>query len=169
MTYDPFQNQNNAALGVYAGAGNPFLTPFTAMQTSAIHPSLINPYVNHAQAGLWQNPLLHAGLQNGFAQNPYVQQLAAQQLAQHILAQQAAQQLAALNQQTGFYGQGGPIGITGQTGMPFGQMAPQSWVGQAGQAGGGQANAILLAQLTARALQAQGLAQGLTPGVGFPL
>jgi hypothetical protein len=42
-------------------------------------------------------------------------------------------------------------------------LAPQSWVGQAGQMGIGQTNPVLLAHLTARALQAQGFA----PGVGF--
>jgi hypothetical protein len=223
MTYDPFQN--NAALGAYTGAGNPFYSPLTAMQTSAITPSFVNPslvnqgapwnpmtgyqgipqsiwpqsisagQVGYAQPGLLQNPLLqnplmfaghHGGVHNGITHNPYAQQLAiqqqlaVQQLVQQIVAQQqaqqaVAQQLAALSQPQGFYGQTGQIGITGQQGVPFGQnvspftqLAPQSWVGQAGQQGG-QANAVLLAQLTARALQAQGLNPGLAPGISFPV
>jgi hypothetical protein len=209
MTYDPFQTnsfQNNPMFGAYTGAGNPLYSPLTAMQTSAINPSLVNPLFNqgtawnplngyqgvpqsiypqsnpmgqggYAQPTLWQNPLLLAGLQqggfqNGITHNPLAQQLAVQQLAahqimQHIIAQQAqqaaAQQLAGLGQQNGFYGQNGQIGITGQQGppfgqnaSPFGQLAPQSWVGQQAGQTGSPANAVLLAQLTARALQAQG-------------
>jgi hypothetical protein len=134
-------------------------------------------------------------LQNG-AQNPFLQQLVAQQLAQHIVAQQlAAQQIAAqqvaaqLGQQTGGYlpfsqiglqgspfgqsgfgqtgyGQGG-FGQTGYSQSGYGQMAPQSWVGQAGVPGAAQTNPVLLAQLTARAFQAQGLNPTLNPGAGF--
>jgi hypothetical protein len=219
MTYDPFQT--NATFGAYTGAGNPFNSPLTAMQTSAINPSLFNQGAfnqgtswnplngyqgvpqsiypqpgspqwsqagqgGYAQPALWQNPLLLAGLQqggfqNGITHNPLaqqlaVQQLAAQQIMQHIIAQHAqqaaAQQLAALGQQNGFYygpsggqsgGQNGQIGVNGQQGLPFGQnvspfgqLAPQSWVGQQTGQMGGQANAVLLAQMTARALQAQG-------------
>jgi hypothetical protein len=204
MTYDPFQS--NAALGAYAGAGSPFYSPLTAMQTSAINPYAINPYavnpslVNQAvpwnplngyqgipqsiqpqwmgygQPTPWQNPLQFAGLQqgglqNGITHNAYAQQLAAQQLAaqqlaQHIVAQQqAAQQLAALGQQNGGFGQN--ISPFGQTG--FSQMAPQSWVGQQAGQGGGPAHALLLAHLTARALQGQGFNPGLTQGASFPV
>lgn len=139
------------------------------------------------QTALWQNPLLQTGFQNGYAQSPFVHplaaqhaayHLAAQQLAQHLLAQQfAAQQLAAQqlgmqtllgNQQNGMYSPLGQIGMGGQSISPLGQtgvpLAPQSWVGPAGQQQSGvPANPILLAHLTARALQAQ----GLNPGIGF--
>ena len=161
--------------------------PLTAYQGNPQYGG-INPQSQFSpQAALWQNPLLLAALQNGGSQNlvihPFAaqqiaaQQLAAQQLAQHIVAQQlATQQIAAqqfglqpplVNQQSGLYPQIGQIGLNGQPMQPFGQigmpLAPQSWVGQAGQPGGGQTNPVLLAQLTARALQAQGFA----PGVGF--
>jgi hypothetical protein len=144
------------------------------------------------QGGLQQGGLQQGGLQQGISPHSHLHQLA-QQLAQQIVAQQlAAQQIAAqqspfgaqqaqfglqpslLNQQglmqpqvgqIGFGGQG--ISPFGQSGSPFNQigmpLAPQSWVGQAGQMGIGQTNPVLLAHLTARALQAQGFA----PGVGF--
>jgi hypothetical protein len=136
------------------------------------------------QTALLQNPLLMGGLQPGVlqigAQNPFLQQLVAQQLAQHIVAQQlAAQQVAAqLGQQTGAYLPFGQIGLQGspfgqsgfgQTGYGqsgYGQMAPQSWVGPAGVPGIAQANPVLLAQLTARAFQAQGLNPTFNPA-GF--
>jgi hypothetical protein len=193
MTYDPFQF--NAALGANAGIANPFHTPFTALQNSAINPQTVNPATGwnpgipqivaggqfghpginaFPQTALFQNPSLMSGLQPGVLQNspqnPFVQQLAAQ-LAQHILAQQlAAQQIAAqLGQQTGAQLPFGQIGLQGspygQNG--YGQMAPQSWVGQGGVPGVAQANPILLAQLTARAMQAQGFSPPLNPGAGF--
>jgi len=178
MTYDPFQTY--ATLGGYSGINNtnPFQTPFNfnGMQNPATNPA----------AAYWQNPLLPAGLQQGISPHALIQQLAAQQLAQQIVAQQlAAQQIAAqqapfglqaslLNQQGLMHPQVGQIGFGGQGISPFGQpgspfnqigmpLAPQSWVGQAGQLGLGQTNPVLLAHLTARALQAQ----GITPGVGF--
>jgi hypothetical protein len=178
MTYDPYQSYaiQNYAMNP-AAAWNP-LTAFQGQPGySAFNPQLqFNP-----QYG--QNPLLTAGLNptglnHGASYHSLLQQLAAQQLAAQQLAQQIiAQQLAAqpmVAQQGGLYPQAGQIGFGGQAfqglgqpGSPFHQMgvplAPQSWVGQAGQLGGGQANPILLAQLTARALQAQGIA----PGVGF--
>jgi hypothetical protein len=199
MTYDPFQF--NATLGANAGIANPFHTPFTALQTSAINPQTVNPATGwnpgipqivaggqfghpginaFPQTALFHNPLLISGLQPGVlqnsVQNPFVQQLAVQQLAQHILSQQlaaqqiAAQQMAAqLGQQTGAQLPFGQIGLQGspygQNG--YGQMAPQSWVGQGGVPGVAQANPVLLAQLTARAMQAQGLSPTLNPGAGF--
>jgi hypothetical protein len=175
MTYDPYQTY--ATLGGYSGINNPFQTPFN------------NAY--QPQSAYWQNPLLPAGLQQGGLQqgiSPHslLQQLAAQQLAQQIVAQQlAAQQIAAqqipfglqpslLNQQGLMHPQVGQIGFGGQGSSSFGQpgspfnqiggpLAPQSWVGQAGQLGIAQTNPLLLAHLTARALQAQ----GFTPGMGF--
>lgn len=206
MTYDPFQTY--ATLGAYSGIGNPFQTPFNAIQTSSINPVTpwnplgayqFQPGYNampfNPQTQYWQNPLLPAGLQHGGSHHHLLQQLAAHQLAQQMIAQQlAAQQIAAqqsilgqpfggqqfgsqpLNpyQQTGFYPQVGQIGFAGYGMSPFGQpgspfnqigspLPPQSWVGQAGQLGAAQTNPVLLAQLTARALQAQGIA----PGVGL--
>ena len=125
-----------------------------------------------SQQGISQNPLFQGG---GLMQNPIAQQILAQQLqqaiaqqiAQHLAQQAAAQQLAVLAQQSWLYGQQGSPGATagmipGQYGgNPFGQLAPQNWVGQGGQ----QVPGIgLLNPLTARALQSQ----GLTPGVSFP-
>lgn len=189
--HDPFQTY--ATLGAYSGIGNPFQTPFTSMQGSAFNPTAAwNPLTGYQQqlgyggsqfnphTAYLQNPLLLAGLQHNIGYNPILQQLAAQHLAQQIIAQQvAAQQLAAQQLasqhgglfpqvgQIGFGGQGQGMSPYGQFGSPFGQigtqLAPQSWVGQAGQLGVGQTNPVLLAQLTARALQAQ----GITPGIGF--
>jgi len=179
MTYDPYQTY--ATLGGYSGINNPFQTPFnTAYQPQSAYWQ--NPLL---PAGLQQN-----GLQQGVSPHSLLQQLAAQQLAQQIVAQQlAAQQIAAqqnpfgqpfglqpalLNQQGQIHPQLGQIGFGGQGISPFGQpgsplnqigvpLAPQSWVGQGGQFGFAQTNPVLLAHLTARALQAQGIA----PGVGF--
>lgn len=175
---DPFQTY--ATLGAYSGVGNPFQNPFTSMQFNPA--TAWNPLTAYQQqpgysgiqfnpqAAYLQNPLLSAGLQHNIGYNPILQQLAAHQLAQQIIAQQIAAQQAGLLQQVGqigFGGQGQGLSPYGQFGSPFGQMgtqlAPQSWVGQAGQLGIGQTNPILLAQLTARALQAQ----GISPGVGF--
>jgi len=180
MTYDPFQSY--ATLGGYSGINNPFQTPFN---NNAYQPQSAywqNPLL---PAGLQQQ----AGLQQGISPHSLLHQLA-QQLAQQIVAQQlAAQQIAAqqnpfgqpfglqpalLNQQGLMHPQVGQIGFGGQGISPFGQpgaslnqigmpLAPQSWVGQGGQFGLGQTNPVLLAHLTARALQAQGMA----PGVGF--
>ena len=184
--HDPFQTY--ATLGAYSGIGNPFQTPFTSMQGSAFNPTAAwNPLTGYQhqagygglqfnpQTAYLQNPLLLAGLQPNIGYNPILQHLAAHQLAQQIIAQQmSAQQLVAHQGglypqvgQIGFGGQGQGLSPYGQLGSPFGQigtqLAPQSWVGQAGQFGVGQTNPILLAQLTARALQSQ----GITPGVGF--
>jgi len=168
MTYDPYQTY--ATLGGYSGIGNPFQTPFNAIQNPALNSAAAwNPFTGYQPQTHWQ----------GVSPHSLVQQLAAQQLAQQIVAQQlAAQQIAAqqnpfgqpfglqpalLNQQGPMQPQLGQIGFGGQ-GNPFGvPLAPQSWVGQGGQFGPGQTNPVLLAQLTARALQAQ----GITPGVGY--
>jgi hypothetical protein len=152
MTYDPFQF--NAALGANAGIANPFHTPFTALQNSAINPQTVNaatgwnpgipqivaggqfghPGINaFPQTALFHNPLLMSGLQPGILQNslqnPLVQQLAAQQLAQHILAQQlAAQQMAAQSgQQTQL-----PFGQIGLQDLPTARMAMARWRHKAG-------------------------------------
>jgi hypothetical protein len=188
MTYDPYQAY--ATPGGYAGIGNPFQTPFNPMQNSGINSAAAwNPLTAYQpQPAYLQNPLTFAGFQQGISQpgvSPHsvLHQLAAQQLAQQIVAQQlAAQQIAAqqnpygqqfglqpslFNQQGLMHPQVGQFGFGGQPGSPFNQigvpLAPQSWVGQASQLGFGQANPVLLAQLTARALQAQGIA----PGAGY--
>jgi len=169
MTYDPLQSY--AGSGAYTGIGN----PFNATQFSLINPAAAwNPLtayqgnpnsitLGHPQAALWQNPLFVAqqiGAQQAAAQQ-LAQQVVAQQVAQHIAQQLVAQQL---NQAAGYplAGQFGPNGQSpfGQIGMP---LAPQSWVGQAGQPGNGQTHPVLLAHLAARALQAQ----GFVPGAGF--
>ena len=177
---NPFQTPFNLN-----GMQNPAINPAAAWSPVAPYQPQSGYWQNPLLAGLQQ-----AGLQQGISPHSLLQQLA-QQLAQQIVAQQlAAQQIAAqqapfglqpslLNQQGIMYPQVGypqvgQIGFGGQGTSPFGQpgypfnqigmpLAPQSWVGQAGQAGLGQTNPALLAHLTARALQAQGIA----PGVGF--
>jgi hypothetical protein len=193
VTYDPYQTYATLGgyAGINNPFQTPF--NFNGIQNPAINPAAAwNPFTAYQpQSASWQNPLLLAGLQQGGLQqgiSPYslLQQLAAQQLAQQIVAQQlAAQQIASqqtpfglqpslLNQQALMHPQVGQIGFGGPGISPFGQpsspfnqigtpLAPQSWVGQAGQLGFGQTNPVLLAHLTARALQAQGIA----PGVGF--
>jgi hypothetical protein len=179
MTYDPLQSY--AGSGAYTGIGNPFnTTQFSPINPAAAWNPLTayqgNPNsitLGHPQAALWQNPLFVAqqiGAQQAAAQQ-LAQHVVAQQVAQHIAQQLVAQQLGAqqLNQ-AGAYPQAGQFGPNGQYGQsisPFGQigmpLAPQSWVGQAGQPGNGQANPLLLAHFAARALQAQ----GFVPGAGF--
>jgi hypothetical protein len=177
MNFDPLQN--TATLGAQSGIGNPF-------QTSPFQSQMGNPYgYGGITSQLLQNPLAYGGLQQGISQNPLLQngllqnpiaqqilaqqlqQAIAQQVAHHLAQQAAAQQLAVIAQQNWLYGQQGTPGTTagmipGQYGgNPFGQLAPQSWVGQGGQ----QVPGIgLLNPLTARALQSQGFA----PGVNFP-
>ena len=125
----------------------------------------INPQSQYPQwPGL--SPVV-AGFQNG-SQNPlllHAQQLAAQQLAAQYGAfggQQIGLQPAQFNPQPSQYPHiGHHIPPFALTGSPYGSqigypLAPQSWVGQA--------NPVLLSQLTARALQAQ----GFPPGPGFP-
>ncbi len=173
----PFNTMQNP--GINSGTG---WNSLAAYQTQPAY--LQNPLV---PAGLQQSGLQQAGLQAGFSPHSLLQQLAAQQLAQQIVAQHlAAQQIASqqnpygqpfglqpspFNQQGLTHLQAGQIGFGGQGISPFGQpgspfnqtgvpLAPQSWVGQAGQLGFGQNNPMLVAQLTARALQAQGIAPG---------
>lgn len=115
-------------------------------------------------AALLQNPLITAGLQAQLGQQsqygqqlPFGQPQFGQQLPfgqQPQFGQQPHSLYSQLGQIGGLgFGQGGPgAGI----GYP---LAPQSWVGQAGQWSGqgyGQVHP-LLAQLTARAYQGQGL------------
>jgi hypothetical protein len=151
--FSPFGQQGYPGIG-YGGLNpqqqfgqtqNPFLQhtlPGIGMQ---------NPW---ATAGL-QNPLIHSVLQNPLLQNPLLQspvtnpiqaQIHAQLIAQQVAQQLAAQQLAAqhLAQQLGFQpygmhpqGLASPFGQTGQWGQGPSQLAPQSWVGQGGQFGGG--------------------------------
>jgi hypothetical protein len=98
MTHDPMQTYST--LGAYPGVTNPFGLPYTALQTSGIHPAAINPlaagigyspvlqgggYSPFGQQGFgihpqllqnpWvQNPLIYAGLQNPLGlQNPIMQ------------------------------------------------------------------------------------------------
>ncbi len=179
---NPFQTPFNSN-GMQNPAINPAAAwnPFAAYQPQSAYWQ--NPLL---LAGLQQPGLQQPGLQQGNSPHSLLQQLAAQQLAQQIVAQQlAAQQIAAqqipfglqpslLNQQGLMHPQVGQIGFGGQSSSSFGQpgspfnqiggpLAPQSWVGQAGQLGIAQTNPLLLAHLTARALQAQ----GFTPGMGF--
>jgi hypothetical protein len=184
---NPFQTPFN-----FNGIQNPAINPAAAWNPVTAYQQQPAYWQNPLLlAGLQQTGLQQPGLQQGMSPHSLLhqlaaQQLAAQQLAQQIVAQQlAAQQIAAqqapfglqhslLNQQGLMYPQVGQIGFGGQGISPFGQpgypfnqngmpLAPQSWVGQAGQVGLGQTNPVLLAHLTARALQAQGIA----PGVGF--
>ena len=142
MTYDPYQTYATpyATPGGYAGIGNPFQTHSAAVW---------NPLTAYQpQPAYLQNPLIFAGLQQG-SPHALLQQLAAQQLAQQIVAQQLAAQQNPYGQpfgpQQGMpHPQFGQIGFAGQGNSPFGQpgspfnqigvpLAPQSWVGQAGQ------------------------------------
>jgi hypothetical protein len=118
------------------------------------------------QIAAQQNPY---GQQSPYGQQPFGLQPS---LFNQQGFQQGLQQGPMMHPQAGQFGVGGqgisPFGQ--QPGSPFSQvgapLAPQSWVGQAGQVGFGLNNPILLAQLTARALQAQGM-QGMTPGAGY--
>ena len=174
----PFSTMQNSGINS-AAAWNPLAAYQSPFQPQPGY--LQNPLI---LAGLQQAGLQQTGLQTGVSPHSLLQQLAAQQLAQQIVAQQlAAQQIAAqqnpygqpfglqpslLNQQSLMHPQMAQgISPFGQPGAPFSQigvpLAPQSWVGQASQLGFGQNNPVLLAQLTARALQAQGIA----PGAGY--
>jgi hypothetical protein len=100
--------------------------------------ALQNPIV----AALLANPLIAAGLHSQFGQQP----------------QQFGQQPQSLYSQFGQVG-GSPFGPAGPSAGVGYPLAPQSWVGQGGQLGGGQPYGQihpLLAQVTARALQGQG-------------
>jgi hypothetical protein len=186
MTYDPYQTYLTP--GGYAGIGNPFQTPFNPMQNHGIGSAAWNPLAAYQPQPAY---LQNAGVSpHSLLQQLAAQQLAQQIVAQHLAAQQLAQQQnpygqpfglqpSLLNQpglmqqqqqqpqigQIGFGAQG--ISPFGQPGSPFNQigvpLAPQSWVGQTAPLGFGQTNPVLLAQLTARALQAQ----GIVPGSGY--
>lgn len=171
--YNP-QSQFSPYMMSHLAGQNPLL------QAGLQNPMLQNPLLQNAMS----NPFVAQQLaaQQIAAQQLAAQQYAAQQAAQqYAVAQQlAAQQQGLYPQQQGFYPQQGlypqigHIGLAGQQigqpqigqpGSPFGQnvspfgqtgfpLAPQSWVGQAGQFGaqfgGGQVNPFLLAQLTGR-------------------
>jgi hypothetical protein len=84
---------------------------------------------NPMVAALLSNPLIAAGIQSQFGQQPQFGQFGGSP-----------------------FGQGGPVAGNGYP------LAPQSWVGQAGQLGGqayGQIHPLVAAHLTARALQGQ--------------
>jgi hypothetical protein len=185
---NPFQTQINPLQGL---GTNPSAVwnPLTAYQQSGYIGSPFNPqtalWQNPAIFTGLQHGAHHQVLQQlaqQVAAQHMVQQIVAQQLAQQLAQQIASQQLNPFGQSYGFqsslgnpqsslYPQIGQIGFSGHGINPFGSpfnqtgvpLAPQSWVGQAGQFGVGQASPVLLAQLTARALQAQ----GMPPGVGF--
>jgi len=185
----PFQGQQVYAGGANYGGGFPQLQYPQLQYPQLQYPqaaSLQNPLLQGGpqNGGSYLHPLAVQQIvaQQIAAQQIAAQQLAAQQLAihhltQHLAAQQyGLQQPTQPGQQIGQYPQLGQIGLSGQQVSPYGQqtspfgqiglpLAPQSWVGKGGQLGGGQPHPALLAQLTARALQAQ----GLTPGVGFQI
>jgi hypothetical protein len=154
--------QAQSSLGTY-GTMNPFTAPYGSLQQTAfnpqaaINPAAFNPPVGVAQTGV---PNYSA-----IAQQQQLQQLAAILAAQGaipqvfggsaqnnpwqnplvnpILAQQLAQQAASAYGQPP-YAQIGPA-FGQQNNLPFAQMpfaqtgyqlAPQSWVGQAGPFGG---------------------------------
>jgi hypothetical protein len=185
--FNPMQNPAISSAGVW----NP-LTAYQPQPAYLQSPQILGGLQQAGfQPGV--SPHSHLHLQQQLAAQQLAQQIIAQQLAAQQIAaqqnpygqnlygqQQFGWQPSLLNQQ-GFqqgpmmmHPQVGQIGVGqqgispfGQTGSPFNQvgvpLAPQSWVGQAGQVGFGLNNPILLAQLTARALQAQ----GMTPGVGY--
>jgi hypothetical protein len=154
------------------------------------NPLLQNPFVAGLQNPLqqqWQHPFLqqHPLLQQHLQQH----QLLQHQLLQHaiqaqIQAQLAAQQLAQLAaQQVGmqpFGGQSQQISPFAQTGSPYGHLggqfgqvggpwgqgvsplAPQTWIGQGGQFGGGYGQIHPLAHLGAHQY-----IPGMTPWSGI--
>jgi hypothetical protein len=157
-----------AALGI--SPGNPTtINPITGVpqagqQGFGLHPA--QSFINSQQLQL---AALAAGLQNpivaALLSNPLIAAGLHPQLGQPQQFGQQPQQFGQPQQQFGQPQQFGQIG-----GSPYGQvgptagfgypLAPQSWVGQAGQLGGGQSYGQihpLLAQLAARSLQGQGL------------
>jgi hypothetical protein len=163
ITNDLLQTQ--LSMGAYGGAINPFNVPYTSLQT-AINPTAFNPLAGLAQTGVGQAGVPNYGAIA--QQQQQLQQLASilasqgvipqvpgissqnnpwqNQLVNPILAQQLALQAASAYAQPQ-YGQqfGSPFGQ--QYGSPFAQnpfaqpgyqLAPQSWVGQAGPFGGQQ-------------------------------
>jgi hypothetical protein len=186
--HNPLQAALMANPLLAAGLQNPFINgglqnPFIGLQNPFINAGPQNPFINGGlqnpfiNAGL-QNPLFGIGLQNPFQSGPYGNPLAAAGLANPFFA---GMQNPALNpmyatqnpwQQGGLFGhqqhspysqighiasQLGQAGPYGQVGYP---LAPQSWVGQAGPFGGGQAFGQvhpLLQQMGARPFQVPGL------------
>ncbi len=159
--YNPWQQnpylQHQLGIGIQnplvaAGLQNPLLQQNPFVQQN---PLLQNPLVNPIQAQI------HAQI----VAQQVAQQLAAQQVAQQLAAQQVAQQLAQ-QQQLGLQPYGvhvpGMISPVGHLGAQFGQsgfpLAPQTWVGQGAQFGGGIGYGQVhpLAHLAGRGLQAGG-------------
>jgi hypothetical protein len=168
--------QTQLSMGAYAGGMNPFNSPYTSLQT-AINPAAINPFVGVAQTGVpnygaiaQQQQLQQlasilasqgaipqlAGVlsQNNPWQNPLVNPILAQQLALQAVSAYAQPQFGQL---------GSPFGQ--QYNSPFAQnpfaqtgyqLAPQSWVGQAGPFGAqplpGQIHPLHLQHLAGRAI-----------------
>jgi hypothetical protein len=194
MTHDPYQTFAAYPAGAFTGLtnpglGNPFSSPYSALQASGIPgagvqqlgpqyaqqlqqaaiPQLMamSPFGNPWQnAALTQHPFVAAAmqLQNPLL-NPIVAQLAAtlQPYSAFQNPYQQHHQQQQIGQAPGF---GQQISPFGQFGAP---LAPQSWVGQGvagqGQIGGnpgyGQVNPLLV-QLVARALQ--GAPSGINGG-----
>jgi len=173
-------------LGPQSFAGNPIygginpqqlhLAATLAAQTAISQLLGLSPAVNPLQQMVGQQtPWAGGGLQNpllaGIQQHP----LAMAGLQHPLLAALQTHQFPpafspfggqGLQHQLGYaglpYGQQQPYG---QIPSPYGQLglplAPQTWIGQAGQLGGGQQHGqihpLLQAQLAARALQAPGV------------
>jgi hypothetical protein len=151
MTHDPYQTY--PTFGAYTGLTNPFSSPFTAMQTSAINPAAIPGVPNYAQqlqlaaalasqaaipqmagmspvANAWQNPFIAAALQNPLVaaalqmQNPLLNQILAQ-LTSPIGAQLGLQPSAQFQQPYQQHQQplGHAVPAFGQQIPPFAQFS----------------------------------------------
>jgi len=162
--------QTQLSMGAYAGGMNPFNSPYTSLQT-AINPTAFNPFVGVAQTGTpnygaiaqQQQQLQQlasilasqgaipqlAGVlsQNNPWQNPLVNPILAQQLALQAASAYAQPQFG--QQYNSPFAQN-PFAQTGY------QLAPQSWVGQAGPFGAqqlpGQIHPLHLQHLAGRAI-----------------
>jgi hypothetical protein len=167
--------------GQYYGTPNPVGMPYNVQQTSAINPlaginppAMINPIAGQAygsQQGNGLHPLQQLQLASLASQGAIPQLLALSPLAaglqNPIVAALLSNPLiaAGLHSQFGHQQQFGqqPQFQQPQLGQPQSlypqlPLAPQSWVGQGSQLGGGQGYGQihpLLAQLTARTLQGQ--------------
>jgi hypothetical protein len=139
--YGPYQAQN-------------FIHPQHLQLASALAQQAAIPQQVFGQYGPGISPV--AGLYNPMAallSNPFI----AAALQSQYGAQQFSQQPHYSQFGVGGGSQFGQPGVLGGIGAP---LAPQSWVGQGGQLGGGQGFGQinpLLAQLSARAFQGQGL------------
>jgi hypothetical protein len=145
---------------IAAGLQNPFIqNPFIngGLQNPLFSVGLQNPF----QTGVFGNPLAGAGLGNPFfagIQNPALNPMYATQNPWQGGGLFGHQQHSPYSQFGHIASQLGQAGPYGQVGYP---LAPQSWVGQAGPFGGGQAFGQvhpLLQQLGARPFQVPGLA-----------